>query len=199
MKTIIECGSNRGIDTEKLLETYPDSVVYAIEPTHELLFDHLYPKFRNNDRVKIFPFAIDVENRFQKFNIAGHCDWGCSSLNTFTDGIDKIWRDRLDFKFTHSYNVPTITLFDFCELYNITTIDYLWIDTQGHDFKALLSLKNKIDNVVSGKCEVAMNIELYKNTFNTIDIVKPWLENKGFKVTAIADPIGAECDLHFIR
>lgn len=198
MKTIIECGANRGLDTEKLLEKWSDSIVYAIEPTQELLRDHLYPKFNNNSRVRILPFAIDVENTFKNFNIAGHYDWGCSSLYTFSE-IDPIWGDRPDFKFTHSYYVPTITLWDICNIYKISVIDYLWIDTQGNDFKTLLSLKDKINNVVAGKCEVALKTELYKNTSNTIEIVKPWLEMYGFKVDITPDPVSAECDLHFYR
>ncbi len=198
-KTIIECGANRGTDTDHLLKKWDDSVVYAIEPTHELLYNYLYPKFKNNNRVKVFPFAVDIENGFKQFNIAGQSDWGCSSLNSFTDEIENIWMDRPDFKMTHSYYVPTITLKSFCVLYNIDVIDYLWIDTQGHDYKVLTSLGDKIEHVVAGKCEVAMNIELYKNTQNTLKIVKPWLINRGFKVEIAPDATSAECDLHFSR
>lgn len=198
MKTIIECGANRGIDTQRLLDTWADSVVYAIEPTHELLVEHLYPMFKNNPRVRVLPFAIDVENTFKAFNIAGHHDWGCSSLYEFAPQ-DQRWIDREDFYFTHSYYVPTITLYDLCNLYNIQVIDYLWIDTQGNDFNTLLSLKDKIKDVMAGRCEVAYNTELYKGTNNKVELVVNWLKEHGFEVQVQPDYYQAECDIHFSR
>ena len=68
MKTIIEVGANDGTDTQKFL-TQDDMVVYAFEPTHELL-GKLYDKFRNEPRVKIIPMAVELEPGFANFNIA---------------------------------------------------------------------------------------------------------------------------------
>lgn len=198
MKTIIECGANRGTDTEILLQKWDDALVYAIEPTPELVYQHLYPKFNNNPRVRVFPFAIDIENTFKKFNIAGHHDWGCSSLYEFAPQ-DPRWAEREDFYFTHSCYVPTITLYDFCNLYEIKTIDYLWIDTQGNDFNTLLSLKDKISNVVAGRCEAAYNVELYKDTNNKAEFITNWLKRRGFNVQIKLDFYEAECNIHFNR
>lgn len=199
MKTIIECGANLGFDTQKLYESYPDAKIFAFEPTIELFTEVLYPKFKNNPNIQLYPFAIDSKNGFTKFNVAGQSDWGCSSIHEFSDDIGEKWPDRPDFKVTHSYLVPTITLFDFCKSYGIKEIDYLWIDTQGNDFNVLQSLGEKIKDVKAGKCEVALEVELYKNTQNKLDIVKPWLENQGFKVEAYAHPHRKEADLNFYR
>jgi FkbM family methyltransferase len=162
------------------------AIVYAIEPTYELVSKHLYPKFQYNERVKICQWAIDVQNGFKKFNVAskmeGAADWGCSSLYEFSDDIHEKWPGRPDFEVTHSYTVPTMTLYDFCELYKIKEIDYLWIDTQGNDFNVLLSLGDKIDIVKEGRCEVAENVELYKNTNNKRSDVEDWLKSKNFNV-----------------
>ena len=107
---------------------------------------------------KTFPkraFAVDIKNSFQTFNIAGQWDWGCSSLYEFSDDIESKWPNRPDFKKTHSYTVPTITLYDFCNLYGIDKIDFLHIDAQGSDYNVLLSLKDKISIVKEGTIEVA--------------------------------------------
>lgn len=190
-KIKIEVGANSGNDTEVLASD--GSIVYAFEPTHELL-NVLWDKFKENPNVKILPFAVDTENGFATFNIAGQSDWGCSSLHDFSGQ----W-ERFDFQVTHSYQVPKITLFDFCNLYNITKIDYLWVDAQGNDFNCLLSLKDKINLVVEGRCEVALTLELYKDTNNHINMVKPWLEGHGFTVEVHPDPISAEANLIFYR
>lgn len=187
MKTIIECGANNGSSTHELLTKFNgDVVVYAIEPTYELVSNHLYPKFKNNERVRICQWAIDVDNGFKKFNVAskmeGAADWGCSSLHEFSDNIHEKWPNRPDFETTHSYFVPTMTLYDFCTLYKIDEIDYLWIDTQGNDFNVLLSLGDKINIVKEGKCEVSETVELYKNTNNKRVDVENWLTQNGFEV-----------------
>jgi FkbM family methyltransferase len=199
MKTIIECGANNGSTTYQLLDMFGDEnvIVYAIEPTHELVSSQLYSKFGNDPRVRICQFAIDVQNTFKKFNVACAADWGCSSLHEFTDNIHELWQGRPDFEKTHEYYVPTITLYDFCNLFKIETIDYLWIDTQGNDFNVLLSLGDKIKDVKKGRCEVADNVELYKNTNNKKDVVKSWLESKGFSTNISSTYF--EADIDFVK
>lgn len=190
-KIKIEVGANFGNDTEHLASD--GSIVYAFEPTHELL-GHLWEKFKHNTNVKVLPFAIDTQNGFANFKIAGHHDWGYSSLYDFSGD----W-EREDFYVSHEYQVPKITLYDFCNMYNISKIDYLWIDARGNDFNCLLSLGEKIDIVSAGQCEVSMDKILYTNSENHISIVKPWLESKGFSVEIELDGTGAECNLKFRR
>jgi FkbM family methyltransferase len=192
MKTIIEVGANSGTDTINLAAD--GSTVYAFEPTHELIKNNLWPLSKQYPNIKVIPFAVDTTNNFTTFNIAGQSDWGCSSLHDFSGQ----W-ERFDFHYTDSYQVPTITLYDFCNLYNINFIDYLWIDAQGNDFNCLLSLKDKINIVKEGRCEVALTKELYKDTNNHIKYVKPWLEQHGFTIEIYPDPIEAEANLKFYR
>lgn len=182
MKTIIEVGANRGIDTQVMADENPNAMIYSFEPTRELLVEHLWPKFENHPRVIILPFAVDLVSEFKTFNVSGINDWGCSSLHEFSDNISSIWNNRNDFQITKKYTVPTITLLDFCNIYKIDHIDFLWIDAQGSDFNCLLSLGDKIKDLKAGRCEVSDQVELYKNTSNRKDTVKHWLESQGFKV-----------------
>jgi FkbM family methyltransferase len=201
MKCVIEVGANSGSNTIELKTNYPETTVYAFEPTHELLTKYLWPLYSNDENVKILPFAVDEKNGFRTFNIAGSSDWGCSSLYNFNENIHNEWLGRTDFNVTHSYIVPTITLFDFCELYDIDEIEYLWIDAQGHDFACLKSLREKILIVKKGKCEASLNVELYSETANRAEDIKKWLENLGFSTKVVPDKSGidAECDVHFWR
>ena len=193
-KIIVEVGANQGNDTFRLAED--GATVYAFEPTRELV-QKLCKKFDKYHNIKLLPFAIDTENGFKKFNVAGQADWGCSSFYEFNDNLEKKWPGRPDFKFTHSYEVPTITLFDFCEMYKIEKIDYLWIDTQGNDFNVLKSLGSKIDIVKAGQCEAANTVELYKKTQNKADAVSKWLVEKGFEISRQDGK--EEVNIHFKR
>lgn len=199
-KTVIEIGANNGNDTERLLNMYPDAIIYAFEPTQELLINNLWPKFKDNERVRVLPFAVDIVNSFKEFKIAGWYDWGCSSLHDFADNVREEWPGNVDFKVTHKYFVPTITMQDFCITYGITNIDYLHIDTQGNDFNCLLSFKDQIKIVRAGRCEVEAKVKLYKGVDNSLKSVKSWLIENGFHVNCSNNlEISPEADLDFYR
>lgn len=197
MKIKIEVGANKGTETKELASD--GSIVYAFEPTYELLIEYLWPLSYENKNIRILPFAVDSENAFKQFNVAGHWDWGCSSLYEFSDNLDEEWPGRVDFSKTHSYNVPTITLYDFCELYKIEIIDFLHIDAQGNDFNVLKSLKDKISIVKEGVIEASKNVELYKNTNNKVDSIKEYLKLNGFEIIdeTINDAVEAEVNIYF--
>ena len=197
MKIKIEVGANKGTETEELASD--GSIVYAFEPTYELLVKYLWPLSYENKNFRILPFAVDSENSFKKFNIAGHWDWGCSSLYEFSDDLNETWPGRADFSNTHSYIVPTITLYDFCELYKIETIDFLHIDAQGNDFNVLKSLKDKISFVNEGVIEASNVVELYKNTNNKAEDIREYLKSNGFEIVkeTANDEVEAEINIHY--
>jgi FkbM family methyltransferase len=197
-RIIFDVGANDGKET---LERAQDknSIIYAFEPTYELLINHLWPMAYENDNIIVLPFAVDIESKFKKFNVAGTGDWGCSSLHTFSDDIKQKWPGRPDFVMTHSYIVPTITLFDFCNIYGIDKIDFIEIDTQGNDFNVLKSLKEKISIVESGVVEASNNVDLYKGVDNRIESIKKYLVDNGFEITNEFenDYLSAEVNIHF--
>lgn len=177
MRTIIEVGVNEGQDTPSYL-TQPDMILYGFEPTLELV-DQLNRKFSGDERVKIIPLAVDIENRFTSFNVAAWNNWGCSSLNEFTDNVSERW-SGFNFHFTHTQTVMTIRLDNFIEMHGLTNIDYLHVDAQGSDFNVLKSLGKYIDIVEAGQVEVSYNVPLYKGIDNSFDSVSKWLTDHGF-------------------
>jgi FkbM family methyltransferase len=198
MRTVIEVGANLGDDTYNYL-TQDDMVLYGFEPTYELI-RILNEKFGNDPRVKLIPLAVDIENRFTTFNIAGWQNWGCSSLNEFTDGVSERW-NGFNFHYTGKQSVMTIRLDDFCKMYGIEHIDYIHIDAQGSDFNVLKSLGDYIDCVDAGVCEVSYNVPLYKGVDNTYASVTKWLTERGFVYDQTFDheQYRAEANVYFRR
>lgn len=123
--------------------------VYAFEPTPKLIHDikewldiTIFPNY------KLIEKAVSIENESAVFNIAGHHDWGCSSLLEFADNLELTpWAGTwLGYtsnqnKVTERIEVETIRLDTFIEQNgNIPYISYLHIDTQGHDLAVMKSL-----------------------------------------------------------
>lgn len=200
MKTILDIGANDGKETWERA-SLGDAIIYAFEPTWELLTKYLWPMAYENPNIRVIPFAVDIENSFKKFNIAGHGDWGCSSLHEFSDDIHTKWSGRSDFHSTHSYLVPTITLYDFCTLYDIKEIDFIEIDAQGNDFNVLKSLGDKISIVKEGVVEASENVDLYKNVNNRVEEIRKFLLDNGFEIINENenDYLRAEVNIFFKR
>lgn len=193
-KIVFEIGANKGIDTARFLDD--GSMVYAFEPTPELILE-LKNKFRIHPGYMPVPLAVDLENRWTTFNIAGSSDWGCSSIHNFNPNIHQEWVERSDFNVTDQCTVMTIRLDDFMKLYNIPHIDYLWIDAQGNDFRVLQSLGDRINDVYEGRCEVAMDVNLYSNVDNTHASVYNWMIDRGFTVETVPHVHNKEADIIF--
>jgi FkbM family methyltransferase len=200
MKTILDVGANDGKETLERVQQ-GDCIVYAFEPTWELLTQYLWPMAYNEPNLRILPFAVDTENSFKQFNIAGQGDWGCSSLYEFSDDLDKKWPGRPDFKTTHSYIVPTITLYDFCKIYNIKEVNFIEIDAQGNDFNVLKSFGDMISIVKEGVVEASENVDLYKDVNNRRDDIVKYLEENDFVIVNETenDYLRAEVNIHFKR
>ena len=142
MGVIIEVGANEGQDTEKFLKE--GKKVYCFEPIPNHA-KNLWDKYGKDPNFHLMTIAIDLENGFRKFNIEERADWGCSSLHEARED------NPIGIKFTsHIENMMCMRLDTFMDLYNITEIDYLHIDTQGNDFRVLQSLGDKIDCVKEG-------------------------------------------------
>jgi len=198
-KNIFEIGVNTGSDTQPLLDKYPTHTYYGFEPTRELVSQALWPKF-NDPRVNIIPMAVDIEDGFKTFNIAGQGDWGCSSLYEFDEKIHEKWENRSDFKMTHSYPVPCMRLETFIEVFKIEgDIDYMWIDAQGNDYNVLLSMGHYINDLKAGRLECAYTVELYQGTGNNLSNVTKYLDFCGFKYDVKPDDVGKECNVEFYR
>lgn len=196
MKIIFDVGANWGHSTLDLITKTPDAICFAFEPTPKLI-DHLkneVSKRQISNRYHIVEKAVSDFNGTSNFNIAGQADWGCSSLLEFSEGLDKTWPGRTDFRVTEKITVEVITLEKYIEEFasiKIDKIDYFHCDTQGSDLKVLRGLGKYIDLVEAGDIEVSAQNPLYKDQ-HTRDESIEFLESHNFMITKL-DPN----DLHF--
>lgn len=199
MSVIIEVGANLGQDTEKFLQQ--GKKVYCFEPIPNHARE-LWSRFGQNPNFHLSTIAIDLENGYKKFNINERYDWGCSSLHDVAEGnpYGITYNDYVA-------NAMCMRLDTFMDIYGITEVDYLHVDTQGNDFRVLQSLGDKISCVKEGVVEAAQTTQYYNVEDNWVHIVKPWLESKGFSVRVEDDgvgkpgvtPNGQEANLFFKR
>lgn len=200
-KTVIfDVGANDGSSCFKYTED-PSTLVYAFEPTPHLLCNHLYPLQDCRANYIVIPSAISDYNGKANFNIAGHDDWGCSSLYEFSDGLNQTWPGRTDFYITETTEVDVIRMDTFIENNNIQEIHYMHCDTQGNDLKVLQSFGPYIDRLKSGVVEATKQNPLYKGVDNTLSSITDFLNDCNFIVTEISSNNGCpnEVNISFTR
>ena len=102
--------------------------------------------------------------------------------------MNRYWPGYKDsvFKVVKKIKVKTITLYDFMKKNQITHINHLHTDTQGHDLNVLKGLKKKINNVYQGQMEVSLNKKkrAYKKGA-TIREVKKFLKKNRLKINHV--------------
>lgn len=200
-KIILNVGANRGQEAMNLFLKDTSNIVYAFEPTPQLLGDFLFPMQFSFHNFKVIPCAVSDFNGFAPFNIAGQSDWGCSSLNTFNDNLDQTWPGRLDFIKTEEVIVPVIRMDFFLESMNIDVVDYMYCDSQGSDLKVLKSFGKKITCLSAGVVEAFNKNPLYKESDNYIDDVINFLTQHGFTniTTKSNDGFNNEINVYFAK
>jgi len=180
--TIIEVGANKGTDTIRFIEMM-NSHVYAFEPIPFLC--EAIRKNHSANNLEVFNLAVSDFNGKAKFGISdptkGAMDYGCSSLFTFTKGIENLWSNRGDFNFVETIDVEVIRMDTFLEEKGITHVDYLHCDAQGGDLKVLKSFGNKLNLLKSGVVEASNSVSLYE-VDNSAKSIVLFLEENGFKI-----------------
>lgn len=163
---ILDVGANTGKDGIHLAQSNPSLHVIAFEPTPQLI--QLIQDQIKQLGLKNYSLVTSAVGSFDgkaTFNIAGQGDWGCSSLNTFSENLDATWPGRTDFKVTEKIDVSVTRLDTFLDHIDFESIAYMHCDTQGSDLDVLRGMGGYRENVQRGciECATSRSVALYKN------------------------------------
>jgi len=199
-KVLFDVGANNGFTSVPVAQNDSNVKVYAFEPTPEMI-QEIEKKTQGLDNYVLTKKAVSNYNGKASFRVAGHADWGCSSLLEFSEKSKTEWPGRTDLNVTHEIEVDVIRLDTFIKEHNITKIDYLHIDTQGSDLKVLEGLGDYINIVMEGAMEAAAKEDILYDGQNTQQESIEFLQNNGFDITGIQinDEYHNEVNIFFKR
>ena len=125
---VIDVGANFGLMCLKFAQMVPQGMVYAFEPTHYAL-----GKLKRNLALNPELAAhVEVINSFvsskssENANIKAYSSW---RLNTEEDGKHPVHSGIA----MPTEGVGAVSLNDFCKQKNLTRVDFIKIDTDGHE------------------------------------------------------------------
>ena len=121
-KYIFDIGANVGFASIYFRRRFPDSIIISVEPdasNFELLKKNT-EKYKN-----IHCLQYGIWNKSTKLEIIenGNNKWNCRTVET-TEG-------------SHKASVPSITIDELMQMFNIEKIDILKMDIEGYEFQAL--------------------------------------------------------------
>lgn len=180
---ILEVGANSGETGIGLAIGNRNMHVIAFEPVPEMIaaitakYNEAVERHGPLTNYTLIRAAVSDFNGDAEFNVAGQEDWGCSSLNTFSERLDETWPGRTDFKVTHKIPVKVIRLDTFLQDIPVQLITYMHCDTQGSDIKVLNSMGEYRKCLMRGviECATSRSVALYKEQHTIEDVVIDFL------------------------
>jgi FkbM family methyltransferase len=182
----VDVGANEG-DCIDFARYEPDTFVLAFEPVPKLC-ETIRAKTTHLRNFKLVETAVSNFNGVSQLNISPESQYGdysCSSLLEFSDKSKTDWPGREDFKFIDSVDVNVIRLDNFIIENGITKIDFLKIDTQGHDLKVLEGCGKLISIVKMGTMEAGAKNDILYNGQNTEEESIKFLQSHGFEIVSV--------------
>ena len=170
---IFDVGANIGQTTDEYLSFFTESHVFCFEPsgsTFELLQEH----FSGSSRVHCFNFALS--------NVTGSAQLeytDSSLLRRLVSGVHD------DFFTGKTEKVALTTLDEFCAGHHIQTVDFLKIDTEGHEISVLEGGERLLESggIQIIELELGMNPENLRHA--RFEDAKELLEQKGYRLFRI--------------
>jgi FkbM family methyltransferase len=133
MKVYVQIGANIGNDSFQnlIMLVNEKTMVLLVEPNYELLdqLSNNYEELKNRHDIIIVPYAIATTNG--DTNLYLYQESGHSTL------INRKTRPPKNGSFK---KIQVMTFNDLCEKFNLNTIEYLSIDTEGLDYEILNSI-----------------------------------------------------------
>jgi FkbM family methyltransferase len=186
-KIIIDVGASNGHFAVPWSYNYSDYNIYCFEPNNKN-YKLLEQRTKNIENIKIYKKAISNNSCIKRFYEANYTN--SSSLLPFNKaGVDK-WKNPTPtipkLKTIDEYDVECVRLDEWLEQNNLNdVIDFIKIDTQGHDLEVIKSLGDKIKNVKEITAEVqTVETEVYKNSSKRENLLK-YMKEQGFSIWKI--------------
>lgn len=152
--TFFDVGANVGDYTRALVAQFPEAVVFSFEP-HPSTFEKLLAKHKQSSNVNCVNLGMS--------DVAGSADIYEREGNR-TSQHNSLYKEALDgggARNSKSTSINLMTLDEFMLSNKIESIDFLKIDTEGHE---LAVIKGAADAISSGK------IGLIQFEFNTMNL-----------------------------
>lgn len=166
---ILEAGAHYGEHTKKMKNLWPQATMHTFEPL-DSSFSRLLEIAKNEDNVFCYNYALSSYTGKTNFYINPGND-GASSIGAPVDF------NKNEF-LTTPIEVECTTISQWADEYEIKAIDFMWLDMEGHELKALMNAGVLLNSVKAIYTEIDF-IKVRDGSCLYFDL-KSFLEKNGF-------------------
>lgn len=151
---IVDVGTNRGQCTGLFLKWFPRAIVYGFEPLPNAF---LIAKKKLADRAHLFNLGVSNISGVQTFWESRLDENSTFNLPNLESNYHKVKSKILlsaKAKVYKPLSVETITLDDFCYREKIASINFLKVDTEGHELEILKGSTHLLANQLIGIIQI---------------------------------------------
>lgn len=179
--TIVEAGAFDGTDTKKMSLLWPEGTIHAFEPVPKN-FEMLTQATADYKNVHCYPLALSDVSGYATFYTAINpskpekpCQAGSLLAPKERLGVSPmVYQDTIQ--------VPSVTLDKWAREHEVSHVDFLWFDMQGHELSVIKNSPSIIKTVKAIYTEVHF-IDAYQGQSSYSEI-KDYLESIGFEMVA---------------
>lgn len=172
---VIDVGANVGQSAKEFLKNFPGSKIYCFEPIEET-YRRLQKEMAHHRNVSTFQFALGARSgsatmvRQQTSELAFLRPQG-EAENVYDE--------------TCSEAVALRTLDSFCQCQNIAHIDFLKIDTEGHDLEVLKGTESMLNRQEVDIIQVEASMNANNRRHVGFELLQQFLEPRGYHLFGI--------------
>lgn len=171
-KTVLDVGANIGQSAAEYLRAFPDAVVHSIEPARET-FENLVLKFAGEPRFVGHRLALAAR---------------CGTAQLVTTGPSETFHLVSETP-EASETVETLTLDMFLDRNSIAHVDFMKIDTEGHDMDVLHGGAASLAAGRVGVIQVEAGMGPDNLTHVPLETMKSHLEKLGYRLFGFYDQV----------
>jgi FkbM family methyltransferase len=174
-KTIFDVGANHGHVSARFAKKYPTAMIYAFEPSRRNLRG-IQRTTESHTNVCIVPVALSAR---------------VGTANFVDDDRDHTMSriESAPCPSQGSYEINTQTLDEFCREQSVTNIDYLKIDTEGHDHEVLAGATSMLRNAHVAFVEVEAGINPDNHFHAPFEAMKSDLESLDYRLFGVYEQV----------
>jgi FkbM family methyltransferase len=132
-RLVFDVGANRGQSVSKYLNWFPNADVYGFEPSDEPL-NELKSNFSAHNRVEAINVALGSEVGSKELLVGNNSERGSFHFNETGEQVMRRQRVKVE------------TLDNFCKSKNVDRVNFLKIDTEGHDMDVIKGAKGMLSS-----------------------------------------------------
>lgn len=178
---IVEAGAYKGQDSLYMADLWPNTTLHLFEPVPEL-FAQLKTNTQNITHMHYWPIALSARVGTTAFHVAEKKE--LPGIPTQAGSLLKP-KERIHHSpmvYPRTITVPTTTLDHWATQNNIDTIDFLWLDVQGHELAILQHAISVLKTVTALFVELHF-IKAYEKQPLEQEVIE-WLDGHGFVMIA---------------